>query len=95
MGPACEVLLGADEPSILDVVDALLDSIADRIERTRKGRVWDLWIGGRPIHVEVGSSLTSIKLSAGCDGAEDYTLLRQLSEGLAAVCGGLASEPIK
>ena len=37
-------------------MDAYLDRIAKRIERTRKGRVWDVWIGGRVVHVAVTSS---------------------------------------
>jgi hypothetical protein len=83
------------ESSTLDVVDAFLVSVADRIARTRKGRTWDLWISGRPIHVHVAISPPSIGLSAGCNGVEDYSALQRLAAGLAEACGGLASEPLK
>jgi hypothetical protein len=92
MGPTCKVLLESDGPPMLCAADAFLASVADRIERTRKGQTWDIWIDGRPIHVEVTTSPPAIGLSAGCNGAEDYTLLRRLAGGLAAVCGGLTSE---
>jgi hypothetical protein len=95
MGPTCEVLLQSDEPSVHGTIDAFLESASDRIERTRKGRAWDLWIDGRPIHVQVVASPPAVGLSAGCNDAHDYTVLRQIAEGLAAACGGLATEPIK
>jgi hypothetical protein len=89
------VLLPSDEQSVVDAVDAFLASRADRIERTRKGRAWDLWIGDRPVHVKVVTAPPSVEMAAGCNSAEDYALLRQLAHGLAASCGGLASEPTK
>jgi hypothetical protein len=95
MGPTGEVLLQSDEPSVLDPIDAFLESTSDRIERTRKGRALDLWIDGRPIHAEVVTSPPALGLSAGCNDAHDYTVLRRLAEGLAAACGGLATEPVK
>lgn len=95
MGPTCEVLLDSDEPSILDAIDAFLETTSARIERTRKGRVWNLWIEGRPISLAVTASPPAIELSAGRKGEEDYALLRRLATGLAAACGGIASEPIK
>lgn len=95
MGPTCEVLLQSDEPSALDAIDAFLESTSARIERTREGRVWDLWIDGRPIHAQIVASPPAIELSAGCNDAHDYAVLRRVAEGLAAACGGLATESIK
>ena len=95
MSPTCEVLLESGEAPILDTIDAFLAPVADEIERTRRGRVWNVWIGGRPIHVAVVCSPLSIEMSAGCNDAEDYAALRKLAEGLAEACDGLASEPIK
>jgi hypothetical protein len=94
-GPACEVLINADTPDVLNAIDQLLGSVADVVERTRKGRVWDIWIRTRPIHVCVNESLSVIELSAGGNTAEDYELLRMLGEKLAGIVGGLASEPEK
>ena len=95
MGPTCEVRLTSDDPSVLGVVDALVDSIAERVERWGNGRDWDLWIGGRPIYVSVDTSPPVINLSAGCNDAEDYERLRRLADRMTAVCGGLATGPIK
>ena len=95
MGPTCEVLLPADDDTTLDAIDALLVATAEQINRTRKGRVWDVWIGGRPIHVHVTGSPPTAELSAGCNAPEDYTVLRQLSMSIAHSVGGLASEPEK
>jgi hypothetical protein len=95
MGPTCEVLLESASPLDLDAVDALLASTTDQIERTRKGRVWNVWLGGRPIHIEVLASPPSICLSAGCNSPTDTELLRQLARKLADALGGLASAPIK
>jgi hypothetical protein len=95
MGPTCEVLLRSDEPSVLDTIDAFLESTSDQIERTRKGRAWDLRIDGRSIHVQVVASPPAIELSAGCNDAKDYAVLRQVAERLAAACGGVATEPTK
>ncbi len=94
-GPTCEVLLEADNSPTLDTIDEVLAAAAERIERTRKGRVWDLWVGGRPVHVSVGGSPPSVALSAGCNEAEDYRVLRRLAGELAAALGGVASAPVK
>lgn len=52
MGPTCAVYarckLTGDH---LLQVDTLLSKLAGKIERTRKGRVWDVWIDDCPIHV--------------------------------------------
>jgi hypothetical protein len=94
MSLACEVLLPSDDPAMLDTIDAFLSCGADQIDRTRKGRVWSLWIDGMPIHVMVVGSPASIELSSPCDDASGYAVLRRLAGGLAAACGGLDSEPI-
>ncbi len=94
-GPTCEVLLNADDGPALDAIDAILATAAERIERTRKGRVWDVWVGGRPVHVSVGGSPPTVDLAAGCNNPEDYTVLRRLASEMAAVLCGIASEPVK
>lgn len=94
-GPTCELLLESDDGPTLDAVDAVLAAVAERIDRTRKGRVWDVWIKNRPIHVSVGGSPPSVDLSAGCNSAEDYEILRLLAGKLAATLGAVASEPVK
>lgn len=69
MGPSCEVLLESDAPHVLDAIDAVLAGLAERIERTRKGRVWDVWVRGRPVHVEVRNSSHSDEGGAEFSGA--------------------------
>jgi hypothetical protein len=80
---------------VLDAVDSMLASAADRIERTRKGRVWDIWVRERPVHVRIEGSPPVVILSAGCNSPEDYAILRRLAADLARAVGGLASEPDK
>ena len=94
-GPTCEVLLEADDGPALDMIDAVLAAAAERIDRTRKGRVWDVWVAGRPVHVWVDGPPPAVGLAAGCNGPEDYAVLRRLTVGLAAALGGVASEPVK
>ena len=93
MGPTCEIHFSADAESVLLVVDSVLASAANSIERTRNGRAWDVWVNGRPIHAFVNAASSAIKLSAGCNQAEDHALLRQLSNELAKAVNGAASEP--
>ena len=95
MGPTCEVLLEADDGGVLNAIEAVLAATAQRIERSRKGRVWDVWVGGRPVHVSIDGSPPIVTLAAGCNGSEDYGLLRQLAQALASALGGVASEPVK
>jgi hypothetical protein len=95
MGPTCEVMLESAGPAVLDAADAFLACSAERVERTRRGKTWNIWVEGRPFHVEVTTSPPAIGLSAGCNGADDYEVLRRLAVGLAAACGGMASEPVK
>lgn len=95
MGPTCNVRFTADVESILPVVDSVLESSADQVERTRKGRGWDIWLDGRPIHVNIDGTSSHIALSAGCNDAEDVKLLQQLSVALAMAVGGVTSEPTK
>lgn len=98
MGPACEVVF-EPTPAVdhLQVIDALLASVSDRIERTRKGRVWDLWIRGHRFHVGVKleDGFEYMDLWAGYNSPVDYEVLRELSQQLAQALDGLASEPTK
>ena len=92
-GPTCEVLVQDNDGLTLDTIDAILAKAAERTDRTRKGRVWDVWVGGRPVHVSV--SPLSVALSAGCNEPQDYDVLRRLAGDLAAALGGIAAEPEK
>jgi hypothetical protein len=94
-GPTCEVWLESDDQHVLDVIDAILEAAAGTIKRTRKGRVWDVWIDDRPVHVWVEASPPMVVLAAGCNAPEDYAILRHLAETLAKALGGEATEPIK
>ena len=94
-GPTTEVLVPTVDRATLDKIDSLLSACADQITRTRKGRVWDLQMQGRPIHVMVAESPPAIEISAGCNGSEDYAVLLTLSSRLASALGGLASTPTK
>ena len=93
-GPTCEVIFDMEQSLALPAIDAVL-SKAEMIRRTRKGRVWDVWFHGRPVHVSVEDSTRAIVLAAGCNSHEDYELLRRLAAELVSVLGGLASEPTK
>ena len=94
-GPSCEVLLEVDDDSALCAIDAILAAVSAPIERTRKGRVWSVWIAGHPVYVSVERSPPSVSLSAGCNGPEDYEILRKLAGEIASTLGGVASEPVK
>jgi hypothetical protein len=53
-GPTSAVFgRGALTEGRLADIDALLAAKASRVSRTRKGRVWDVQIAGRPVHVSV------------------------------------------
>jgi hypothetical protein len=90
VGPTCEVLLVNDDGPTLDAIDALLRSLADRIDRTRKGRVWDVWIRGHPVHVHIDQAV--VALAAGCNRPEDLIVLRELADGIVQAVGGIHSE---
>lgn len=94
-GPACEVLLEVDDNAALCAIDEILSAATTQIERTRKGRVWNLWIANRPVFVSVEQSPPSVVLSAGFNGQEDYAILRKLADEIALTLGGVASEPVK
>ena len=95
-GPACEVELSSiRDRAALEAIDEFLASVCEHVERTRKGRVWDVWIDGRPVHVAVVDSRGAIEISAGCNAPEDYAILRRLGRGLAEILGGEATEPLK
>ncbi|MDB5335929.1 MAG: hypothetical protein JWN70_1548 [Planctomycetaceae bacterium] len=44
VGPTSEILLNQDDGPTLDAIDTYLTSVSDQINRTRKGRVWDIWV---------------------------------------------------
>ena len=95
MGPSVEVL--TDEPITdehLLAIDTLLSTLADKIIRTRKGRVWTLWIGERPMYVSV-TAPDCVTLSAGRNSPQDGDILRQWGQRLASLLHGIASEPTK
>ena len=93
MGPTCGIVLNSVPTNEqLNAVDDFLARVAGEIERSRKGRVWDVWIDNRPVHVAVVASPARIELSAGCKAAEDYTILQNLAKGLAAILNGEVSE---
>jgi hypothetical protein len=99
-GPSCEVVLDqAITNSKLEVIDEYLGRISQSIVRHRKGRTWKCSIDGRPIDVFTGDNLLmspdEIGLSAGCNSPQDYEVLRRVSQELATLLDGLASEPIK
>ncbi len=95
MGPTCEILLETDDGPTQDRIDEVLASVADRIDRTRKGRVWDVWIHGRPLHVIITSSPPVVTLSAGCNSYDDVNIVRELAECIVNAVGGLYSGPEK
>jgi hypothetical protein len=86
------VLLETDDGPTLEAIDTTLASVAERIDRTRKGCVWDVWVRGRPVHVQVSGLSPAVALSAGCNGPEDYAILQELALAIANAVGGMASE---
>lgn len=57
MGPTSKVLLESDDESTLDTIDSVLAAVAKHMVRTRKGRVWDVRVEGRPVHVWIEDSV--------------------------------------
>ena len=96
MGPTCEVIFEAPlGDRAVDETDALLAGFAERVERTRKGRVWDIWIKGRPIHVAAELDEPELHIHAGCNSSEDYEIVSRLAETLALAFDGVAGTPEK
>jgi hypothetical protein len=93
MGPTCRVIAETIAVDILLIIDSTLESLAEDVERTRKGRIWDVWIEGRPFHVD--ASAGEIALSAGCNDGFDWDILRRLAQGIASAVDGVATEPEK
>lgn len=87
-----ETTLDGDD---LDRLDAILARRANRLERTRKGRVWDVWVKGRPIHVSAHRAESELHLIAGCSSCEDYEVLGELADSIATALGGIAGECVK
>jgi hypothetical protein len=78
----------------LALIDKHLQTAAEDIIMTRKGRNWDIRVGGRPVTVSVDSEC-QISLAAACNSHADYEVLRQIGKDLADVLGGVWSEPSK
>ena len=95
MGPTVEISLEKCDDSLLDAVDTALASIVDTIERTRKGRVWNIWVRSRPVHVSISESSLAIQLTAGCNEDVDYVVLQEVTHAIVQSVGGEASEPVK
>ena len=95
MGPTCEVLLHSDKLYVLDAIDACLVSLCLEVNRTRKGRVWDVLVDGCPVHIAIAAGPPAIELSAGCNRTEDLAALRKLASALAIATTGEASDPMK
>jgi len=88
---SCEILLNDDDEPTLKAIDSLLEFSAEEIKRTRKGRVWEIRVRGRHVHVDVHECI--VGLCAGGKNNEDYEVLSELSHQIVATVGGIASEP--
>lgn len=95
MGPTCEVTLTQVSEALLDEVHCHLEDVADEVVQSRRGRLWEVWIEGRPIVVQVEDEPTSLGLAAGCNQPQDWQILEQLASSLAVTAGGQASKPKK
>ena len=98
-GPALSVsLTAAVTDESLDAIDTVFEQHCSRVERTRKGRVWSLWIGAQPYYARVDVDETSqnrVWIDAGCNSREDYENLRILAKAICDTVGGMSSEPTK
>jgi len=95
VGPTCSVVVESITGETLDRIDEALELLADRIERTRKGRRWNVWINDRPFAVRVSGANSAIELAAGCNTAEDWELTRRFALSLGSEMNGTATEPEK
>lgn len=95
MGPACEVTVTQISEALRGEVHRHLEEVADEVVSTRKGRVYDVRIEGRPIGVTIEDDSTTLGLAAGCNQPEDWQVLERLAMSLAARLGGHASKPEK
>jgi hypothetical protein len=82
MGPVRELPHAALDDEALDLIHATLVQIAEKVEATRQGRVWDVWIDERPFHVEADAQSMEIRIAAGCNQPEDHQLLRRVADAL-------------
>ena len=96
MGPTSTIQLEGADSATCDAVDATLAALPDtQVERNRKGRVWQLWVRGRPVSVELLIPDAMVELAAGCNDPEDYKILRAIAASITAAVGGYVSEPNK
>jgi len=94
-GPSCEVQIPVDDSVDLQRIDDALASFVDQLDRTRKGRVWNVRVHEHPYSISFDAETNLIELSAAVNDGVDYAVLRQLAALLADVVGGQASEPMK
>jgi hypothetical protein len=95
-GLSCKVVLSSPpDADALDVADAALAAVADRVDSTRKGRVWKVLVSDSPIHVAACDAPPGFSLSTPSSRREDYEALWRTTERLAAAIGGVASQPAK
>lgn len=95
MGPTCDVLLEDDDDATLALIGVVLSNVSERVDRTRRGRVWGVWVRGAPIHVEISTSPPAVGLSGGRNTNDEYVVLREIAHEIAQAVGGEASEPLK
>ncbi len=97
MGPTCVVNLTSLNDSVLAQIHDQLKHLSDDLSPTRKGRVWDTRIQGRPFHVCVEEDIdgSRICLSAGCNQDEDWKIIENVSIFLANSLGGKSTRPEK
>ena len=94
MGPSCDVVLIAEDQSALDEIDQLLAALSEHLERSPRGKVSAIWVRGRPVYVDIALRPV-VSLAAGCNTADDYAVLRELSAAIIDKVGGTATEPEK
>jgi len=100
MGPTCEIILTEDaNEAMLAAIDAYLDHVIADFCQTRNERSWSGWIQERPIDIWVEDARddepAAIGFAAACNDVEDYAMLRSVSQAIAELVGGVATEPIK
>ena len=75
-GPSIRALLEVELDAVrLVEADALLESVATKLARTRRGRVWDIWIAVSDAEVRERPYSISIERIGGALEEEDLELL--------------------